>query len=338
VGTADRYADIAVIDEIQKKGQRNTFFQAVYRLQKHFPNQPHVGGKGPFSSEMACFRAHASLAFPVSDIAAIERTQNEIDAQFPPLMFTVNFLGLYGPSSPLPAPFTEQVIGVNDEDNTIRHFLDLFHHRYVSFVYRAWEKYRYYVHYQGDAQDHFSEFLFAFAGLRGLRTSSQSSIEWKRLLPLMSHFSQRVRSRESLEKIIQSYLGGLHTRIEEFVVQNVTIDKALRTQLGLNNTILNDSAFLGRKVRDVASRFTIHIGPISYSHYCNLLPGEKDYVAVRELVRLALVDHLDFDFQLKIDVRHVPKIQLGHAGQSLGRTTWLGKPQQHYHHVRQSAV
>ena len=51
-------------------------------------------------------------------------------------------MGLYGPSSPLPNHYTEDVLWASADEDAARSFLDLFNHRLISLVFRAWEKYR----------------------------------------------------------------------------------------------------------------------------------------------------------------------------------------------------
>ena len=93
------------------------------------------------------FRPLLSFAFPATDVERVERV-GDGDGTRPPYRVTVNFLGLYGESSPLPAFLTEELMADDPEDSPRRDFLDLFHHRLVSLFYRCWQKYRHQVQYR----------------------------------------------------------------------------------------------------------------------------------------------------------------------------------------------
>src|SRR6185503_14337783 len=53
---------------------------------------------------------------------------------------SANFFGLFGPNSPLPPHITEYVLEreLHHKDPTITAFFNIFHHRLISFFYRAW--------------------------------------------------------------------------------------------------------------------------------------------------------------------------------------------------------
>jgi len=77
-------------------------------------DQAAPGGTGPPSREAIRFRAAASLAFAPGDIAEVEEIEEPPAPWEPPRRLhriTVNFLGLYGPSSPLPNHVTEETEG-----------------------------------------------------------------------------------------------------------------------------------------------------------------------------------------------------------------------------------
>ena len=73
----------------------------------------------------------------------------------------MNFMGTTGPQGPLPHFYTTLILSrLRSGDKTLRDFLDLFHHRMLSFFYQAWEKYRFAVSYDRGERDRFSQ-LFA---------------------------------------------------------------------------------------------------------------------------------------------------------------------------------
>src|SRR5439155_8639769 len=79
------------------------FFQAVRVLEKLAPKRVPVGLDGPPADEVARFRAHLSMAFPPSQIVALDPPGEDR----PNPLLTVTFLGLYGPSGVLPTHYTQ---------------------------------------------------------------------------------------------------------------------------------------------------------------------------------------------------------------------------------------
>ena len=123
------------------------FFQAVRYLERA-PGAPRVGREGPASKEVLRLRPSLSLAFAPSDIEGAESLP--ATAERPArARLTTRFLGLYGVTSPLPTHYSERLWeNVTHEGQTrLREFLDIFHHRLLSFLYRSWTRHHYIVEY-----------------------------------------------------------------------------------------------------------------------------------------------------------------------------------------------
>ncbi len=100
---SERSAFLTLSNELQRTAHSFEFFKAVNLLES-LHSGARVGHQGPVADEAIRFRGHPSLAFPASDIqhAGISR-QGQLELQN-------NFIGLYGPASPLPAHVTESII------------------------------------------------------------------------------------------------------------------------------------------------------------------------------------------------------------------------------------
>src|SRR4029079_9295087 len=125
------------------------FFQAVRVVERLSPKRAPIGLDAAPADEVARFRAHLSMAFPPSQIVALEPPGDER----PNPLLTVTFLGLYGPSGVLPTHYTQLLMDIQrdvrgPERRSLRDWLDLFNHRYISLFYRAWEKYRFHLQYE----------------------------------------------------------------------------------------------------------------------------------------------------------------------------------------------
>ena len=151
MASESRTSNLAVVpDPVEAHLRREPFcfefFQAVQLLERLSPRTEPVGRFVPPHTESVRFSAHPSLVFPASEIQSLTYREDQ-----PPLM-SVNFMGLIGPLSVLPIPYTEFVQKRQTEgDTSALDFFDLFHHRIISLFYRAWQKYHLQSTYgQGD--------------------------------------------------------------------------------------------------------------------------------------------------------------------------------------------
>jgi type VI secretion system protein ImpH len=158
-------------DKLAKQFFEFDFFQAIRVLERLHPDRVPVGLDGPPAREIARFRAHLSMAFPPSQIIALDAP----DEERPNPLLTVTFFGLYGPSGVLPTHYTQLLMDLvrdvrGPERRSLRDWLDLFNHRFISLFYRAWEKYRFHLAYdRGEAtrptQDTFTLGIRSLMGL-----------------------------------------------------------------------------------------------------------------------------------------------------------------------------
>jgi type VI secretion system protein ImpH len=310
-------------ENLLAQSRRYDFCQAVRLLCAMYPDRILPGRQGPLSKEAVRFRANPSLGFPTADIDRldVERTP----ADLPEHVMTINFLGLFGPASPLPAFYTEEIIRADPDVAVARHFFDMFHHRFVSFVYRAWEKYRYDLQYRPGARDPFSNWMFALAGLGHPRQRANKRIDWARLLPYLGLLGMKVRSATLLGGVVSHYFGGVPAIVEEYVKHQTVIDPIQRNRLGVENCVIGVSCLLGQRVRDVNTKFKLRLGPMTFAEYRDFLPGGPHHDTLRELVSFTLVDRFDYDIDLVLDARHAPRARLERDSPCrLGYSTWLG--------------
>ena len=336
-----------LIDTLVQDSKFYSYFQLVYLLESYGSEIDFVGGQEseqiPFR-----FRSSAHLAFPASDIESLERDPNAADQ----LLLTLNFMGLYGPASPLPTFYTEEILTAEIEQGQSlrREFLDLFHHRLFYLLYRVWKKYRYYILYEQGAKDPFSQWMFSLIGLgeplKKLRESGH--VQWERLLSYVGLLSMRSRSAALLENILSHSFYNIPVKIEQCIERWVTIEADQQNGLGENNCTLGKDLTVGERVLDRAGKFLIQLGPLDFDRqnrdsdekqatFQDFLETGRYHDTVRELVKFFLVDQLDFDIKLVLKQSEMPyslpapntseKLYLKLSESSpcqLGWSTWLG--------------
>jgi type VI secretion system protein ImpH len=305
------------------------------------------------------FRARASLSFPPSAVHEIAPAEPGRDV---PVM-TQSFLGLTGPLGALPRHYTELLMRLErelrgPERHALRDWLDLFNHRLTSLFYRAWEKYRFYLHYERGAPrrsepDPFTLALLSLVGLGtlGLRdrvrvTSPRPAgaagdrrtlarVDDLALLHYAGLLSHRPRSAAGLQALLHDYYG-FDVEVLQFQGQWLLLEPANMTRLGAadagNNNRLGVNALAGDRVWDVQSKFRVRLGPLALRQFNELLPevsdrpGRDAFFLLTHLVRLYAGPDLDFDVQLVLRGDEVPECRLpsGDAvGPALGWNAWL---------------
>ena len=323
----NRTATPPMISELLRNPQQFSFYQAIRLLVSSSEGGVAPGNAGSCANEPLRFRPHASLAFPSADVASIEMLNN--NAANPQFRMDVTFMGLYGPASPLPAFYTEEIIDESRDENTRRDFLDLFHHRAISFLYRSWQKYRYYEQFQAGAIDEFSQWMLALAGLGDPSLRKGLDLDWERLLAHLGVLSMRGRSAPTLSRIVSHYFRNLPVRIHQWVERRVRIDVTQRAFLGHENCGLGLDCTIGKRVSDISGKFRVCVGPLEFESFREFLPDGRRYRALRDLVRFTLRDQLEFDVELTLQKQEVPDLTLANNNPcQLGWSSWLGnKPE-----------
>lgn len=217
----------ALITDLQFFGSSYGFFQATRLIKRMEGARGQIGTDLPARDEAIRFSVSNSLAFPKKDLMRIvKRTHPETRARL--FEIEATFLGLHGANSPLPSGYVHEFAQGDYQDNTRKQFFDFFHHRLLSLLYRAWEKYRYFVIYNplenaqrstrdrsARREDAFTQRMFAFLGLyfpelRDIQVRAHpaslaqqsESIPWIRLLSFSGLIASHSRSASMLSNVL----------------------------------------------------------------------------------------------------------------------------------------
>jgi len=300
-----------------------SFFQAVRLLERSVPDATPLGGPGPAQREALRLRPSSSLAFQASDVESVERREGE----GPRWLVTTPVLGLYGAGSPLPCFYSEDILRreVTGEDDPVRLFLDVLHHRILSLLYRAGSKYRWEFGFEPGARDRTSSLVMGLLGLgtEGLRDATE--VPAARLLRYAGYLWQQPKSGVFLAGVVSDYFDDAPVRVESAVLRRVAIPADQRARLGLANATLGGDLVLGESVPDRAGKCRIAVGPLDLEGYQAFLPAGRHGPALDAVLRLLLPDPLVHDVRLVIKGRSVPRLRVGSGGDAarLGWTSWL---------------
>lgn len=311
---------------------RYDFFYTVGMMERLEPQAVRVGGNGPYDRESIRFRHDPSLAFKVGDIMKVEwtpkpqATEDALKGKQFRFEVTTAFLGLTGTTSPLPLYIAEEVAQAQDSAAVKRDFLDIFHHRLISFVYRIGVKHDLAREYMKDGTDPWSRRILALAGFDSWGGHAMRTLPPWRVLRLAPLLSSGVRSARTIELAIEDVCGhvlrGAKVNVETFAGGWSPLDKEQRMALGANNHALGLASVLGQECFDKSGKAVIAIGPLGPNFRHFLADGDQ-YPVIVEL--LALLTDEPIVFELRLDVRDDarPPFHLGVDGR-MGVDSWLG--------------
>lgn len=319
-----RWQDHPLSRRLLEEPHRFAFYRIVYLLQSLFPSAAPVGTQGPPEREVLRFRADLSMGFSSSDVTTLT-VQEEDGAEIPRFELTTTFMGLYGPASPLPTHFTETLLHEDEGVGFTRAFLDLFHHRMLSLLYRVWEKYRHPIRFRPGGDDPVSRLLLLLAGLSPFREGAAARIPSIRLLAYAGLWTQRTRPASALRGILSDYFPGTEVEIEQFAGRWLDIPGEEQNRLGGRNSRLGTDLTLGSRIFDRGASFRVRLDHLSLADYTAFLPPGDRTAELEEIVDRFNSDGLDYEVKLWLRREEVPPLQLDGSRPRLGWTTWLGR-------------
>lgn len=313
------------------------FFAAVRALERLRPDRSAVGEFGDPETEVAHFTVPAALAFPASQIQALD-----LEDEDGPAEMDVNFMGLTGPSGVLPYVYTQLLIDRDRERDTApAAFLDIFHHRIISLFYRAWEKHRFGVRHEkavrtpsppGERKrlDPLTEHLLDLSGVGPELGDEADPARRYALSYYMGLLAPQQRSAVALEQLLGDYFG-VPAKVEQFAGGWFTVGRQDQCELddGTISSQLGFGALVGDEIYDPQGRVRIRLGPLTRERYEAFLPTGSAHADVRRLAMLFAHGQFEFELQLVLARDEVPGVRLGEGlgEQRLGWTTWaLSRP------------
>lgn len=316
-----------VYEQLFREGYRFDFYTAIRLLERYFEDAPGPGETTNVRREPIQLRPNVDLSFPASDVKYVRRIETPAGEEGAEVC--VNFLGLYGIDSPLPIYFYEKLNTETPETYVLRDFLDIFNHRFYSYYYAAWKKYRPGLHYVPGGRNSASERFLSVAGLGTPRAAERAPVRPMRMAALTGFLAGPTRTAYGLRHVLTDLLDGPEVRIVENVPRWVRIKR--RPQLAANeNSVgmaLGATATIGEKVYDCSGKFRVELGPLSFEDFQSFLPGHDRAHTLDYLVRLYAPDFLDYDVKLKLRTPEIVPAQLGNTAGKLGKNVWLGRPE-----------
>lgn len=335
------------LDALFEPAYRLDFYQAVRLLEliarerRRGTGEPDIvtpgAGTDP-DDEPVRFRSRVTMAFPASDLSAIDLHPKDGG---PPVV-TVDFMGLAGARGPLPH-FWAELVRERDRlgDTALRAFLDLFNHRLISLLYRARQRHRPALETRRLEEHPFSRYLLSFAGLaspaarasfdapsgEGEAAEGGLRLEARDLMVYAGLLWNRDRSMVGLERLLAHALG-LRVRGRPLVGRwlHIPEDERTRLSVGPAHNRLGVTAVAGRRIWDPQAAFELRVGPLAWDEFVEYLPCGRRLDALAKLVRFYVRSAFDFYLVLVVRAREIPPNRpalSARGGPRLGWTSWL---------------
>ena len=321
--TAQRYeARKELLRSLSEEPFKFGFFQAVRMLENAHPGLPRVGTSLRLRDDPIRFAQSPSLAFAPSTLASFSAGEG---GSAPTL--TVRFFGLFGANGPLPLHLTEYARERSRRmpaDRALVRFLDMFHHRMLSLLYRAWSEARPTGSHDRPDNDPFTRWVGSVAGY-GLGTlRGRDSVPDSARLAAAGILGRAVHGAEGLERVLNDFFR-VPVRVHQWQPHWMSLPEEARSRIGLRRApvALGESAVIGAHVWDCQTRFRVEIGPLTLAEYERFLPGGQSMKRLRDWVLNYIGHELSCEMHLLLKKDEVPAVKLGSAG-ALGWTSWLG--------------
>jgi len=330
----DRSASLALTLRLLERPQAFDFFQLVRRVDAAMGRgQPGIGRSARPAQDPIRFGQAPSMTFEPSTVRGFEPRANGA-----PPSVQVAFMGLLGANGPLPLHLTEYARDRERDhrDDTLRRFLDVFHHRAVSLFYRAWAvnrpaALRDAAAHRGDHADRFGFYVACLEGLGFDSLRERDAVPDHARWHFAGRLANQTRPPESLEAIIEDDFA-VPCEVEEFVGTWMDLPGDARMRLGGSpeTASLGVNAIVGQRYWDCQQKFRLRLGPMRRDDYERFLPGADGFARLAGWVRQHIGFELVWEARLVLDKQDATGIRLGgdpadptgNAGARLGWTSW----------------
>jgi type VI secretion system protein ImpH len=353
MGADDGLSAAALIAELTQRAPGFDLFQAIALLERALPSAEPLG-TGDGAREAVRLSGHVSLAFEPSDVRSVRANPPREDGgahRTPPVTYTVTtpVLTLAGANGPLPMPVTELLLERRAaRDFALADLLDIFNHRFLSFLYRGRKKHAPGLNWQSPHASALAACLDAASNL-GLRrgphgprhvaerilpgapegsAGGTTAHGHRRMQPWLRHaglMSGAPRSMAGLVTLLADRLG-LRVTGTQFIGGWRGVDHADSLRLAgvrIVGSRLGGVHVLGRRWWDQAAGIRIEFHDLPRARFTALLPGGDDHELALWLIRSHVQEDFDVQFMLYPAPQPVACAAGGTSAARLGWTSWL---------------
>lgn len=308
----------ALLEQLQAEPWRHGFLALLRRIASRSASDPIGRARRP-KAESFRLGQQPSLAFAPREIASARLDGGKLHVR----LFG---LGTLGPNGPLPIHVTEIARDRQQgrHDSTLVDFLDIFHHRYLTLLYRAWASAQATASLDRPREERFSFYVASLTGQDPDEIAARPLPAHPRLAA-SAHLVRESRNPDGLRATLAHYFG-VPVTIEETVFHWIAVGPAEQSRLGRPGTpsVLAEGFMLGEMVPDRQHKFRIVIGPLDIEAYLRFTPQGVDLPRLVEWVRAFVGYEFEWELELRIQSHSAPPAVIG-GPQQLGWSSWLGR-------------
>ncbi|BCQ27638.1 type VI secretion system baseplate subunit TssG (plasmid) [Caballeronia sp. NK8] len=235
-------------------------------------------------------------------------------------------LGMLGPNGPLPIHVTE-IAREREEsrrDKTLSRFLDIFHHRYLALLYRAWSSAQSAAGLDRRDDESFSFYVASLTG-QDCDELAERALPAHAQLAASANLVREARDPDGLRMTLEHYFG-VPVSLDEYVFHWVKVARDEQTHLGelTAASVIGDGAMLGEQAPDRQFRFRLVIGPVDIGQYLRFTPRGVALPELVDMVRSFVGREFEWELELRITAQSAPPAVIG-GEQQLGWSGWLGR-------------
>jgi len=307
-------------EELEREPYAHDLFHTLRWIDARAGGRSPLGRDASPRHEPVRLRQEPSMAFAPATLAAARQASDN----GPPELSIYSF-GLFGPNGPLPLHLTEHARERihHHGDVTLNAFADLFHHRLILLLYRAWADAQSTVSLDRK-EERFTRYIASLLHMGGPSMRRRDSVMDHAKFHMSGHLLRQTRNPEGLRHILETFFS-LPVRVREFVPQWIRLEPRQCLSLGGRAGLGRDTV-LGVAVRDAQNKFRLEIGPLDHADYVSFLPGGKRAHQVTHWVRDYVGVEFAWDFRPVLRREAVRGVRLG-DGAPLGLASWLGARQ-----------
>lgn len=301
---------------------RHSFTALLRQVSARNTGGPPVGEAVVPKQETLKIGQTPNMSFAPREVASLEHQANK-------LVLKLFSLGLLGPNGPLPLHMTDQIREQVEtkRDFTLSDFLDLFHHRALSLLYRAWAQAQSTAGLDRPDQERFSAYIARLVGDEpdmAVGSALAPHARWASA----SHRVRHARNPDGLSATIGQFFS-IPCRLEEYCLQWMPLAPEDISRMGWvgASSMIGQGAVAGEAVPDRQSCFRLVLGPLSLEQYLRFTPeggrSGRDLPTLIEIVRSFI--GLEYRWEVELLVRRdaAPACRMG-DDQQLGWSTWMG--------------
>lgn len=292
------------------------FVGLMRTLAARTPDKPVPGTAQRPTQEAHRIGQSAQMLFSPREIAGLSFEDSRLDIQ-------LYGLGIWGAQGAMPLHLTELAWARSEQqDDTLVDFVDLFHHRALSLLWRAW-----YVSQDTASLDRPDNETFSFyvASLTGMDPAElrHGRLPVHARLASSAYLIREARNPDGLINALHYYFD-IPVALEEFAPHWIRFPENETSQLGNGGgaLMLGDGAVLGETLQDRQHKFQLTLGPLTLAQYQRFSPWGEDLPVLCEWVRNFVGYEYAWDVQLILKAEDVPQAALS-GGHQLGYTSWL---------------